>query len=100
VERLAAHEGFGLAGDAQRHQHLAVEGAFAHRVVAVIGQPDRIVRPYNMDAVRPVEDAFAPGPQQIAFGIEDGDRVLTAIEGIHPILPVDADRRAIAQRDL
>jgi hypothetical protein len=52
-----------------------------------------------MDAVRPVEDAFAPGPQQIAFGIEDGDRVLTAIEGIDPILSVDADRRAVAQRD-
>ena len=44
VERLAAHEGLGLAGDAERHQHLAVERAFAHRVVAVIGQPDRVVR--------------------------------------------------------
>jgi hypothetical protein len=53
-----------------------------------------------MDAARPVEDAFAPGPQQIAFGIEKGGRVLTAIEGIDPILPVDADRRAVAQRDL
>src|ERR1700730_7316551 len=98
VEWLAAHKGLGLARDAEGHQHLAVEGTLAHGVDAVIGQPDRVVRTH-MNAMRPVKDPFAPCPQQIAFGIEDGDRMLAAIEGIDPILPVDADRCAVAQGD-
>jgi hypothetical protein len=53
-----------------------------------------------MDAVRTAEHPLAPGAQQIAFGIEHGDRVLAAIESIDPILPVDPDRRAVAQCDL
>jgi len=65
-------------------------------MVAVIGQKDRIVGA-DMDAVGPVKYPFAPGAQQIAFGIEDGDRVLAAIEGIDPILLVDADRCAVTQ---
>ena len=48
-----------------------------------------------MNAVRPVKHPFAPGAQQIAFGIEDRDRMLAAIEGVDPILPVDADRGAV-----
>ena len=98
VERLTAHIALGLARHAGRHQHLAVEGAFSHRVVAVIGQIDRVVRAH-MDTVRAVEHPFAPGAQQIAIGIKHCNRVLAAIEGIDPILPVDADRRAVTQRD-
>jgi hypothetical protein len=98
VERLAAHIRLGLAGDAEGHQHFAVERAFAHRVIAVVGQPDRIVRAH-MDAVGPVEHPFAPGAQQIALGIEDRDRMLAAIEGVDPVLAVDADRRTVTQRD-
>src|SRR5260370_29185749 len=98
MTRLAGHIGLGLAGDAESHQHLAVERAFAHRVVALIGQIDRIVRTH-MDAVRPAEYAFTPGAQKIALGIEYCDRVLAAIERIDPILPVDADRRAITKSD-
>jgi len=98
VERLTAYIALGLARHAERHQHLAVEGAFSHRGVAVIGQIDRVVRAH-MDTVRAVEHPFAPGAQQIAIGIKHGNRVLAAIEGIDPILPVDADRRAVTQRD-
>ena len=64
-------------------------------MVAVVRQPDRVVRAH-MDAVRPVKDALSPGAQQIALGIKDRDRMLAAIEGINAILPVDADRRAVA----
>src|SRR5215469_2649483 len=45
------------------------------------------------------EHTFAPGAQQITFGIEYGDRVLTAIESVHPVPPVDADRSAVTQGD-
>src|SRR5271154_120568 len=98
MEWLAAHIGRGFTRDAERHQHLAVECAFAHRVVAVIGQPDRIVRAH-MNAVRPVEHSFTPGAQQIALCIEHRDRMLAAIERVDPTLPVDPDRRAVTQRD-
>ena len=50
-----------------------------------------------MDTVRAVEHPFAPGAQQIAIGIKHCNRVLAAIEGIDPILPVDADRCAVTQ---
>jgi len=98
MERLTAHIGLGLAGDAQGHQHLAVERAFAHRMVAVIGQPDRVVGAH-MHTVGPVNHAFAPSAQQIAVGIEHGDRMLAAIEGVDPVLAVDADRGAVTERD-
>ena len=98
MEGLATHIGLGLAGDAEGHQHLAVERAFAHRVVAVVGQINRVVRTH-VDPVRPAEHPFAPGAQQSAFGIEHGDGVLAAIEGIHPVLPVDADRCAVSEDD-
>ena len=94
VERLAAHIGRRLAGDADRQQHLAVEGALADRVVAVVGQPDRLVR-RHVDAVRPREDALAPGAQQVAVAVEHEHRVLAAVEGVDVVVLVDADRRDI-----
>src|SRR6266852_2371667 len=99
VERLAAQERRPLAGDPQRHQHLAVERAVPHRVVAVIGQPDRVVR-RDMDAMRPAEHAFAPGAQEIAGFVEDRDRVVAAVEGVDIVMAVDADRGAIAEHDV
>ena len=37
VERLSAHIGCGLSGDPERKKNLTLEGALAHRVVAVVG---------------------------------------------------------------
>ncbi|RXH39552.1 hypothetical protein XH94_16700 [Bradyrhizobium zhanjiangense] len=37
MEGIAAHERRRLCGEADRQQHLAVGGAFAHGVVAVVG---------------------------------------------------------------
>jgi TolB-like protein/class 3 adenylate cyclase/lipoprotein NlpI len=99
VKRLAAHIGLGRARDAQGHQHPAVECAMPDRVVAVVGQPDRVVR-REMDAVRPGEDAFAPGADEIAVAVEHRDRMRAAVEGIDPVMAVDADRGDIAQLDL
>jgi len=45
--------------------------------------------------VRTAEHPFAPGAQQIAFGIEHRNRMLAAIEGINALLPVDPDRGAV-----
>ena len=94
VERLAAHIGRGLARDADGEQHLAVERALANGMVAVVGQPDRIVR-HHVDAVRAQEDALAPRAQKIAVPIEHAHRVLAAVEGIDVVVLVDADRRNI-----
>jgi hypothetical protein len=99
VERLAGHVGRRLAGNAERQQHLAVERAVPHGMVAVIGQPDRVVG-RDMDAVRPGEDAFAPGAQQIARAVEHRDRVVAAVEGVDIVLAVDPDRGAVAEHDL
>src|SRR5215472_15388015 len=103
VERLAAHEGGRLARNADRQQHSAVERAMAHRMVAIVRQPDRVVE-RDMHAVRlamgPGEDAFAPGAQQIAVVVEYRNRMLAAIEGVDVILAVDPDSGAIAEHDL
>ena len=68
-------------------------------MVAVIGQPDRVVG-RDMDAVRPAEDAFAPGAQQVAVFVEHRDRVVAAVEGVDVVVAVDADRGDIAEHDL
>src|SRR5215472_6889564 len=103
VERLAAHEGGRLARNADRQQHAAVERATAHRMVAIVRQPDRVVEG-DMHAVRlamgPGKDAFAPGAQQIARVVEYRNRMVAAIEGVDVILAVDPDRGAIAEHDL
>ena len=91
VERLAAHIRRGFAGDADGQQHLAVEGALANRVVAVVGQPERVVR-RHVHAVRPHEDALAPRAQEIAVAVEHAHRVLAAVEGVNIVVLVDADR--------
>src|SRR5437763_794782 len=65
VKRLGAHKGRRLSRNPDRQQDTAVEGAAAHRVIAVIGQPDRVVG-RHVDAVGPGEDALAPGAQQIS----------------------------------
>ena len=94
VERLAAHIGRRLSGNAEGLQHLSVERALPHRMVAVIGQPERFVRRHE-DAMRPHEDALAPAAQQIAVAVEDAHRMLAAVEGIDIVVLVDADRRDI-----
>ena len=64
IERLAAHERRRPARDADFQQHLAIEGAFADGVVAVVGAIKRVIRP-DMQAVRPVEQSLAPGIEQV-----------------------------------
>ncbi len=90
-ERLAAHIGRRLAGDADGQQHLAVERAVSDGVVAVVGEPESVVR-RHVDAVRAAKHPFAPGAQEVALAVEHDHRVLAPIEGVHPVLRVDPDR--------
>jgi hypothetical protein len=53
-----------------------------------------------MDAMRPAEDALAPGAQEVAVLVEHRDRVVAAVEGVDIVMAVDADRGAIAEHDL
>src|SRR5215469_1557727 len=103
VERLAAHERGRLPRNTKRHQDATIERAMAHRMVAIVRQPDRVVG-RDMHAVRlamgPGKDPFAPGAQQIALAVEYRNRMVAAIEGVDVILAVDPDRSAIAEHDL
>ena len=69
VEGLAAHVGRGHAGHAEGQQHLAVERAVADGVVAVVGQPQRVVG-RHVHAVRAAEHALAPRAQEVAVAVE------------------------------
>ena len=91
MERLAAHVGPRAPGMPMRQEHLAVERAVADGVVAVVGQPQRVVG-RHVDAVRAVEDALAPGAQEVALAVEDDHRVRAAVERVDPVLPVHPDR--------
>ena len=91
VERLAAHERRRLVRDADGQQHLAVGRAFAHRVVAVIGAVEIVVG-VDVQAVRAVEQPFAPAFDEIAIAVEHHHRVLAAIEDVDAVLAVDGDR--------
>ena len=90
VERLAAHVRSRLAGQAERHQHLAVQRALTNRVVAVIGQPHRVIRPH-VQAVRAGKQPLPPGAQEIAGAVEHDHRVLAAVEYIDVVAAIDAD---------
>jgi hypothetical protein len=94
MERLAAHIGRRLAGDAESQQHLAVERAFTDRMVAVICQENRVVR-RHVDAVGTLEDALPPRPQEISVAVEHDHRVFAAIEAVDIVVFVDPDRRDI-----
>ncbi len=97
VKRLAAHIGRRLSGDADLEQDLAVEGAFADAVSAVIGQVDAVVRPH-VDAMGARPQAFAPGAQEIALAVEHHDRVFAAIERVNIVLGVDPDGGDLLER--
>jgi len=60
-------------------------------MVAVVGQPDRVVRRHE-DAVGARVDPLAPGAQEVALAVEHAHRVLAAVEGIDVVVLVDADR--------
>ncbi len=90
MERLAAHIGRRLAGDADGQQPLTVEGALANRVIAVIGQPNRVVG-RHVDTVRAHENVLTPRAQEVAFAIEHAHRVGAAVEGVDIVVFVDSD---------
>ena len=96
VEGLAAEERRRFAGNADLEQHLAVERALAHGVVAVVGAIDGVVWPH-VDAVRAMESALAPRFDEVALAVEHDHRVLAAVEDVDAVLAVDADGSRIAE---
>ena len=96
VERLAAVFLGGLVRRADLQQHLAVKRAFAHRVVAVVGAVNRVVRPH-VNAMRPLECTLAPGLYEIAFAVEHDHGMRTAIEDVDVVLSIATDRRHITE---
>ena len=96
VERLAAHEGRGLVGNADGQQHLAVGGAFSNRMVAVIGAIEIVVG-VDVQPVRAVEQAFAPARDEIALAVEHHHRMGAAVEDVDAVLAVDRDGGDVGQ---
>src|SRR3954447_25723546 len=96
VEWIAAHEWRRFLGDADRQQHLAVCGALAHGVVAVIGAIEIVVG-IDMQAVRAREQAFAPTAQEIAFAVQHDHRMGPAVEDVDAVLAVDRDRSDVGE---
>jgi hypothetical protein len=90
MERLAAHERRGLAGDADGELDLARGRAPAHGVVAIVGAVEIVVS-VDVQAVRALEHALAPGAQEVALAVEHDHRVLAAIEDVDLVLAVHGD---------
>ncbi len=90
VERLAAHEGRGLAGDADGELDLALGGAATHGVVAVVGAVEGVVG-IDGKAVGALEHALAPRAQEVALAVEHDHGVLAAVEDVDAVLAVDGD---------
>src|SRR6266567_4889436 len=90
VERLPAHERRGLAWNADREQHLAVDGTLPHRVVTVVSAVQMIVS-VDVEPVRAVEEALAPALDEVAVAVEDHHRMGATVEHIDAIPAVDGD---------
>src|SRR6266404_5471431 len=58
MKRLPAHEGCWLAGNAQRQQYFSFRRALADGVVAIVGEPDRVVGRHE-DAVGTGKHTFS-----------------------------------------
>ena len=99
MERLAAHEGRRLAGHTDGELDLAGGRASAHGVIAVIGAVEIVVR-IDVQAVRALEDALAPGAQEVALAVEHHHGVLAAIEHVDLVLAVDGDSADIHELPL
>src|SRR5882724_9668319 len=62
--------------------------AFPHRMVAVIGAVEMIVR-VDVQPMRAAEQAFAPASDEIALAVEHDHRMGATIEDVDAILAVD-----------
>src|SRR5580692_12984 len=90
MERLAAHEGRRLAGNAELEQDFAVQGDLADEMAAIVREEHRIVW-RHVDAVGSRILPLTPRPQKVALAIEDDHRVLTAVEHVNVVVAIDAD---------
>src|SRR6185437_10064415 len=77
MEGLAAHVGTRRVGDPDGGQDLAVERAVPDGVVAVVGEPQRLVGGH-VHAVGAMEEPLAPGAQEVAVAVEDHHGVTPA----------------------
>jgi hypothetical protein len=96
VERFAAHVRSRLSRDADGENHFTFERALAHRVISIIGAVKILIRT-DMYTVGALEQAFAPGAQEVALTIEDDHWVSAAIEEVDLILLVDGNTRNVIQ---
>jgi hypothetical protein len=69
----------------------SVQGAFAHRVIAVVGEKYRI---FGTDgcAVRALKHPIAPRAEKVAVAVEDDHRVFAAGEAIKLVFVIDCHR--------
>ncbi len=96
AKRPSAHEGRRLTRDPDGEQDLPVERALAHRVIAIVGEVDRVVR-REVQPMRMLEDALAPGAQDIAVAVENDHRMVAAVKRIDIVVAIDAYRGDIVQ---
>ena len=90
VERVAAI-GIGMpAGNADRHQHPAVERTLADCVVSIVDAVDGVVRA-ERDGVGVREQALAPRSEESAVLAEQYHRVVAAVEDEDTVFRVDRD---------
>ena len=88
--------GAGLPGMPMVSSTLPSVRALAHRVVAVVGAVEIVVR-VDVQAVRALEQALAPALEEVAVAIEHHHRMLAAIEDVDVVLAVDRDRADVGQ---
>src|SRR5581483_3237073 len=95
IERVAAEAWRLDVRPSDRHQHLAVGRALAHRVSLVVGEVEHVVGT-DRGAMRVGEaDVLAPRAQKLALAIEYDDRIGAAREHVHVVFAVDAHRCAV-----
>ena len=77
------------------HEYPPIQGALSHRVIAVVGAIERVVRPQGYP-VRSSEDTFSPGLQEVTLGVEDYHGVVAPVEGVNTVPGVHPHRRNLS----
>ena len=83
--------GGGLVGIADGEEQLPVRGELTDGVVAVVGEPHRVVG-RDCDPVGPDRHPLAPRPEESAVAVEDDNGVSAPIVDVDVVVPVDGDR--------
>src|SRR5262249_29222679 len=88
MKRLSTHKGRGLPRNTQGEEHLALQGALADGVIAVVCTKHRGIGPHG-NTMGARKHPFTPGAQEMPLAVENHHRMRSTVKGIDIVLCIN-----------